>query len=113
MLDQDASGDDRPPFRPTTPTPTFKEMATSLQAQARHPHYRQHRCIRSCHPRGHDDGVATGSRREVKLEASVPEASREEAPSKLIKQGNEPPPTLPAATRSRPAMYAPDDWPTK
>src|SRR5262244_2928098 len=69
MLDQDASGGDRPHFRPTTPTPTFEEMATSFQTQAHHPRYRQHRGTRSCRPRGPDDGVATGSRREVKLQA--------------------------------------------
>jgi len=70
-MHQDASGGDRPRLRPTTPTPTFKEMATSFQTQARHPRYRQHRCTRSCHPRGPDDGVASGSRREVKLHAGA------------------------------------------
>ena len=36
MLDQDASGGEQPLFRTTAPTPTFEEVATSFQTQARH-----------------------------------------------------------------------------
>src|SRR5439155_8233426 len=67
VLDQDATGSNRPHIRSTAPATTFEEMATSFQTQARPTIHRERRCLRARHPRCSGVRVAAGSRCEVRL----------------------------------------------
>ncbi len=66
MLDQDASGSNRPLPWTTAPPPTLETMATSIPAQARHTIRRKRHGLRARHSRCSRVRVAPGSRRQVK-----------------------------------------------